>query len=253
LAASSIESFLEEVAGWHIFDANARAGKSGVHGELALEAPELIQEMDRFGIERALVSHFAAEEYDAHEGNCNLSRVASARLVPVWAALPDRASLDELARRKPSAVRLFFGASRHNFSPGLWCSGELLDYLQAHCILTLVALEDIGWSALATTLSNFRRLPILLLETGYRADRYLFPLLKNFPNLSFDTATYLAHRQLETFVERFGPGQAVFGSRLPFYTPATALAVLATARISEEARRAIAGENLKRLVEGACP
>jgi Amidohydrolase len=253
LSASAIEPFLEEVAAWHIFDANVRVGKSGVHGELALEPAGLTQEMDRFGIERALVSHFAAEEYDAHEGNCDLSRIANEQLVPAWAALPDRASIQELENYKPRVVRLHFGILQHNFSPSSWCSGELFEYLQTHSVLTLIALEQIGWSALVDTLSNFPRLPLLLLETGYRADRYLFPLLERFPNLAFDTSTYLAHRQLEAFVERFGPERAVFGSRLPLYTPATALSVLGTARISEEAKRAIAGENLNRLVEGARP
>ncbi len=253
MSASAIESALEGIAAWRVFDANVRVGKSGVHGELALEAPELLKEMDRFGIARALASHFAAEEYDALEGNCALARIANARLVPVWAALPDRESIQKLAAYKPKAARLSFGVSQHNFSPAPWCSGELFEFLQAHSVLTLVALEQIGWSALAETLENFPRLPLLLLEPGYRADRYLFPLLEKFQNLYFDTSTYLAHRQLEAFVEHLGPERAVFGSRLPLYTPAAALFVLATARISEAAKRAISGENLNQLVEAARP
>jgi hypothetical protein len=251
LCALSLEPLLTEVAAWHVFDANARVGRSGVHGELALEAPELLLEMDRFGLERALVSHFASEEYDAQEGNCELGRLTGERLVPAWAGLPDRESLDQLAARRPAAVRLHFGVTRHNFSPALWCSGELYAYLQDNSVLVLVALEDIGWSALVEVLENFSKLPILLLETGYRADRYLFPLLRKFPNLYFDTSTYLAHRQLEAFVQRFGPARMVFGSRLPLYTPAAALFVLGTARIRDDARLAIAGLNLRRLLKGA--
>ena len=60
-----------------------------------------------------------------------------------------------------------------------------------------------------------------------------------------DTSTYLAHRQLESFVDQFGPGQLIFGSRLPLYTPGTTLAVLATARISDDAKLAIAGGTLQ--------
>ena len=88
----------------------------------------------------------------------------------------------------------------------------------------------------------------MLLDTGYRADRHLFPMLEQHPNLYFDSATYLAHRQLESFVETHGPDRILFGSRLPLYTPAASLGVLATARISDEARLSIAGGNLRRLL-----
>ncbi len=245
----AIEPALREVADWNVFDANVRLGRSGVHGELALEGPELLAEMDRFGIRRALVSHFVAEEYDAEEGNRALARDLHGRFFPAWAALPDPGFIEKLP--KPIAVRLSFGAKKHNFSPASWCSGGLYEVLQQRSILTTVVREDLEWDALATLLENFPQLPILLLETGYRADRYLFPLLKRYPALSFDTSTYVAHRQLENFVERFGPDRLVFGSRLPLYTPGAALAVLVTARISHEAKLAIAGGTLRRLLQGA--
>ena len=97
-------------------------------------------------------------------------------------------------------------------------------------------------------LSDFPRLPLVLLDIGYRSDSYLFPLLQRFPSLYFDSATYLAHRQLEAFVEQFGAERILFGSRLPFFTPASSLAVLSSARISDAARRSIAGGNLRRLL-----
>lgn len=249
LSESVIEPYLQEVADWHVFDANAYVGRSGVYGELALSAPELLAEMDRFGISRALVSHFAAAEYDASEGNRALAEVANHRLVPCWVSLPDADSIKELEKRRPAAVRLYFGTSRHNFSPAPWCSGELCAFLQARRVLTLIALEDIGWEALATLLGNFPELRVLVVEPGYRADRYLFPLLSRFPNLYFESSTYVAHRQLESFVERFGSRQIVFGSRLPLYTPGAALTVLATAQISERDKRAIASGNLQGLME----
>ncbi|MDE3181155.1 MAG: hypothetical protein KGM47_16045, partial [Acidobacteriota bacterium] len=143
---SSIDPALEEVAALDIFDANVRVGHSGIHGDLALEAPELIAEMDRFGIRQGLVSHFASEEYDVGEGNRALAECAEAhadRLVPAWAALPDDASIRALAERRPRAVRLSPSVHRHNFSASSWCSGELFDYLQQNSILALIAREDV--------------------------------------------------------------------------------------------------------------
>lgn len=251
MSGSSIEPAFRETAAWSIFDANVRVGHSGVHGELALEAKELLAEMNRFEIEQALVSHFTAEEYDAEEGNRALAQDLQGKLgrfIPAWAALPEKAFLERLAHYKPAAVRLFSGSKKHNFSLGPWCSGPLYEYLEAHSILAVIAREDIEWDGVAQLLRNFPRLSILLLESGYRAERYLGPLLRSFPKLYFDSSTLLAHRQLERFVEQFGHERIVFGSRLPLYTPGAALAVLATARISEDAKRAIAGGTLRRLL-----
>jgi len=239
------------VATWNVFDANVRLGHSGVYGELALETDDLLKEMDRFGIRRALVSHFAGDEYDAEQGNNLLACEFHERLVPAWAALPEPPQ--KLAPRHPVAVRLSYGVKKHNFSWAPWCSGELYEYLQEHSVLTLMAREDIEWDSLAQLLGNFPRLQVLLLETGYRADRYLFPLFKQNPNLYIDTSTYVAHRQLESLVEKFGPDHLLFGSRLPLYTAGAALAVLASARISEQAKPSIAGGTLRRLLGRETP
>jgi predicted TIM-barrel fold metal-dependent hydrolase len=112
----------------------------------------------------------------------------------------------------------------------------------------VVSREELDWDALVVILKDFPKLQILLLDVGYRSDRYLLPLLQRFPHLYFDSTSYVAHRQFESFVETHGPERIVFGSRLPLYTPGAALGVLATARISDEARLAIAGSNLRRLL-----
>jgi hypothetical protein len=245
---SSSVRFGNNFVGAAVFDVNVRVGHSGIHGMLALEAPELLAEMDRFAIQAAVASHFAAHEYDAATGNRALAEIQSQRLVPVWAANPEPEVISDIQKRRPKAVRLFFGVTRHNFSPAAWCSGELCEYLQERSVLTLISREDLDWDGLASLLQNFPRLPVVFLDIGYRGDRYLFPLLDRYPKLYFDTSMYLAHRQLEAFVDGHGPDRALFGSRLPLYTPGAALAVLATARISQEAREAVAGGNLRRIL-----
>jgi len=246
------ESLFNDAADWNLFDVNARLGSSGVHGELALDTAGLLAEMDRFFIRRALVSHWESEEYEAASGNETLARdFAADRMTPAWAVMPDANSLTALALRKPVAVRITPGATQHNFSLAGWSAGGMFDYLQQHSVVTLITLADIGWPSLTSLLENFPRLPLVLLETGYRADRYLFPLLKRFPLLHFDSATYLAHRQLEAFVESLGAERLLFGTRLPLYTPASSLGVLSSARISDAARLAVAGGNLRRLLAAA--
>ena len=60
MSPSNVE-LLSEVASWNLMDANVHLGRSGIHGQLALEKSALLAEMDRFQTRRALVSHFAAE------------------------------------------------------------------------------------------------------------------------------------------------------------------------------------------------
>lgn len=242
------DPLLSEAADWDLFDVNVRLGSSGVHGELSLDPAALIGEMDRYGLHSALVSHWTAEEYDAVLGNETLARDITPRLLPAWAILPEKTFLEKLSKRSPLAVRITPGPRRHNFSLDAWCAGAMLEFLEDRAIVSLISREDISWSEVATILEKFPRLPLVLLDTGYRADRYLFPLLERFPSLWLDTSTYLGYRQLESFVERFGPSRLLFGSRLPLYTPASAIGVLASARISDSDRRAIAGGNLRQLL-----
>lgn len=248
MSESNIEPALAECAHWNVMDANVYVGHSGVDGELALEAPELLLEMDRFGIRRALASHFAGFEYDAIEGNRALARILDERFVPAWTATNEQTSISDLESRSPKAVRLWFGIRHHNFSSAPWCSGELMGYLQDAGILTVISRPEIEWDSMAALLENYPRLKVLVLDTGYRADRYLFPLLRRYPQLYFDSSMYFAHRQLESYLETFGPDRIVFGSRLPLYTPAAALMVLGTARVPDSVRLAVAGGNLRRLL-----
>lgn len=248
MPSSITEPLLEGLSRWNLLDVNAHIGPSGIHGELAMETDGLLEEMNRFSIREAVVSHWTAEEYNARAGNQALERDVRPRLIPAWAALPDPRSVEELAVRQPLAVRLTPGINQHNYSMERWCVGALCEYLEEYSVITLIARGDISWGLLVSLMEAFPRLVLVLLDVGYRADRYLFPLFKRFPHLYFDSATYLAHRQLEAFVEQHGPDRLLFGTRLPLYTPAAALGVLASARIPEESRKAIAGGNLRRLL-----
>jgi|SRR6185312_16112120 len=244
---SSHEIFAE-AEGWDLWDVNVRVGPSGIHGEVALDTAALLEEMDRYFIRTAVTAHATGIEYDASQGNELLSAARGPRLVPAWTARPECEHLDRLKALEPRAVRLSPGRTHHNFPVTKWGAGELIEFLEAEQVVTLVAREDLEWNAVEELLENFPRLPLVLLDTGYRSATYLFPLLKRFPSLSFDSATYLAHRQLESFVERFGADRVLFGSRLPFFTPASSLGVLATTRMKDDDRRKIAGGNLRRLL-----
>lgn len=240
-----------EAAGWNVWDVNARVGPSGPHGQLGMSKKDLLEEMSSFYIQKAVAAHGTGVEYDAAVGNEALAMTVNERLIPAWIPLPDRESIEQLARRKPQAVRLMPKNLNHCYPLTTWGAGELFEYLQSNNVVTLVAREDIDWDPLVNLLESFPRLTLVLLDIGYRFDRFIVPLLKRFPGLYFDSATYLAYRQLENFVDHHGGERLLFGSRLPLFTPATSLGVLASARITDEARLQIAGGNLRRLLQAA--
>lgn len=247
----SNESIFGEAADWNVWDVNSRVGPSGPNGQLGVDAAALLREMSRFYIRKAVTVHWTGVEYDANVGNEKLALINEERLIPAWTPLPDAESIEQLAARRPTAVRLMPRNLNHSWTVTPWCAGELLDYLAQHRIVTLVAREDIEWQSLIEVLENFPRLPLILLDIGYRFDHYILPLLRRFPSLHFDSATYLAYRQLENYVDRCGPDRLLYGSRLPLFTAAASLGVLASARIYDDARVAIAGGNLRRLLSEA--
>ena len=53
---------------------------------------------------------------------------------------------------------------------------------------------------------------------------------------------------LEKIVERFGPERVVYGSRYPYFTPLQSMLQIIYAGIDEEAKRKIAGDNMRSLL-----
>ena len=137
------QTIFAEAANWNLWDANVRVGPSGIHGQVALEAPALLQEMDRHYIRTAVAAHATGVEYDADLGNKLLSQLQEPRLVPAWTALPNRDFIERLAALNPRAVRLSPSTWNHNFPLTQWGAGELFEFLQSNQVLTLVARKNI--------------------------------------------------------------------------------------------------------------
>ncbi len=51
------ESIFGEAADWNIWDVNVRVGPSGPYGQVAMGAPELLEEMSRYFIQTAITAH----------------------------------------------------------------------------------------------------------------------------------------------------------------------------------------------------
>jgi predicted TIM-barrel fold metal-dependent hydrolase len=146
------------------------------------------------------------------------------------------------------AARVFPGAGQHGFSLKAYCAGEMLGALAANGLPLFVDADALDWNTLHELCCDYPHLPLVLCGLGYRADRYLYPLLARFDNLYVELSGYYGCRAIEVLVDRFGPRRALFGTRLPVFSPGSAIGMLNYAGIEPEARRWIAGDNLRHLL-----
>jgi predicted TIM-barrel fold metal-dependent hydrolase len=133
--------------------------------------------------------------------------------------------------------------------------GILLEKLQAHRIPVFVHISEIhpwtyrtGWKNLAETARAFPALPLVLLWSGMRNGRQVFPLLDQCPNIRFDL-TCVTGGFIEYVVERWGAGRLITASHYPFWDPGIFQAWVNYSGISVTDRERVAGGNVARLVE----
>lgn len=225
--------------------------------------PALLKEMDRLGIEEALVYHSLARYCSAAEGNAALMREIQGqdRLHPCWVLVPHHAGemppphdlVKQMADAGVRAARVF--PDEHLFFIEPWCFGETLAALAEARIPLFVdwgkqhwseALR--GWPAVREVLESFPGLPVVAVREGMAIDRVVGALLERYPGLSLDTSYYMGHRALDTFVSRHGGARLLFGTGMPFYDPSEPIGMLLASDLSADALHSVAGDNLRRML-----
>ncbi len=239
------------------YDCAASIGRSATPPLTTLSVRELLQEMDRFGIEKALVHHAHSRDVSAAVGNRLLMDATAdlPRLMPAWGVLPEdfgttahaRAFEQRRAAARVKALRLFPSSVLHGIQLREWLVGPLLEGVARAGGVLFVAREEIDWDGLAALLTE-PAVPVVLVNPGYRNDRQLFPLLERCPHLHLDASTYVGHRMIETFVRRFGSRRLILGTQMPHMDPGAILTVLAYADLDDADRRNICRDNLRRLL-----
>lgn len=251
-----------DVKSLNLFDANCMLGRTiAPKAGFPLAVDELLEVMDHFEIAEALVYHAMGKEFHPADGNLVLlDEIAqSDRLHPMWVVmpshtgeLPDEETLvGQMLSKNVRAARVFPHADCHNFSLRQWGSGKLLRALETARIPLFVDQEQIDWDALHDLCRHHPELPLVITSLGYRLDRLLYPLCERFNNLHVELSSYCGHRGIEDLTERFGAERLLFGTRLPHFTPGSAVAVLSYAGISQTDKRLIAGDNLRNLLRRA--
>ncbi len=245
-------------AGSHLrwIDCNARIGGwSAPQPHQFTDASGLMGAWDRAGIEGGLVHHAWAWEWSPPRGNEALleETEGKARIRPCFVGLPHATREIEPVLQFARTVGAAGGAVRifpkhHSWSVHDWCAGALFDALQTARVPVLVDIREAGWDDIAAILDAHPRLPVVVLESFYRVDRMLYPLMESHPNLHLEANTYVVFRGLEAIVRRFGADRLIFGTGLPELETGGPMALVAYAEISDEDKAKIAGGNLLRLL-----
>ena len=250
-----------------IFDCNVCLGlpyTPSVPTEAYTEKAEaLLDRMDFCGIDRALVRHISMEEESPLVGNQLVIQetVSFSALQPSWAILPPQTGeLDTpeefVARMKANGVRALWAfPSKHHYLLNGTTFGELFEIMIQRRIPLFVSTKECsngveGFAMIEALLRDFPKLIVIATDHGcWGQDRLFRPLIERYENFYIDTSRYELAGGIRDFCDRYGPYRMLFGTGFPEIPMGGALLTLTHAEISDQAKEAIFGGNLRRLLQ----
>jgi hypothetical protein len=243
----------------HFFDCNAFFGLPAVRPLLPVPTAEmLLAEMDRAGIERALVWHISQHDASAQAGNRLLDEAIGPheRLIGCWTVLPNHAHefpppdvlFREMAVARVAALRIF--PTSHRFPANAVSLGDLLTAMVGRRVPLFLSLRrGANWGIVYALLAEFPELVCILCDHGcWGEDRSFRPLLRRYANVYVDTAQYLLDGGIESLVADHGAERLLFGSGFPESYHGGMMLALRHARIKDDEKQAIAAGNLERIL-----
>lgn len=257
-----IEEYTSEKEKIKFFDLNCWLGNPV--SESLIKIPETVDElldtMDYYGIEKAVVCSSLALNYNVVYGNENLVKEVSKsnRLYANAILLPEYTSelgnisnyISFLIKNKVVLVKLF--PKIHNFVLSEYCIGSLLKLLEERRIPVTIWHTQTTWDEIDGLCKDYPDLPIIIEGVGRKLfydNRILYPLLKKHKNLFIETHNLTNYLGLDDIVKQFGAKKFLFGTFIPANDPESALMPIVYGNFSFEEKQMIAGDNLLLLIE----
>ena len=252
-----------------VIDANVGVGHCNFRPAPFDTPEELLAEMHRHGVERAVIHHQHGEVLSPISGNEFLHEWIDGHedvFIPQWMAGPEPESLAQLqalrAEGKLDNVRFHdSGAAGVPFVD--WVYADVLEWLQQERIPVWISLHD-TWDTTWTVRMNtpvaqimevLRAYPdmvTVLVGAHYVHSHYVRPFLKR-TNTYIELSRYELLREVEVVVEEFGAERFLYGSFYPRLAMGSMLYYLHTLGFDEATLRALCAGNLERVLEGALP
>ena len=236
-----------------VFDANVGVGHRHDRPSPFSDANELLEEMQRHGVDRALIYHVQGEAISAIRGNEALRHWAGDAFSLQWMAGPGDDSLRQLrgfhASERVVSVRLHSPEERR--MPFVdWLYGPLLDWLSAERIPLWVSLADGSPGQIVNTLQRFPDVTVVLLGAHYTHAPMIRPMLRRLPNAFLELSRFENLGEVEALVAEVGAERLLYGSYFPRYAMGPMLFYLHHLEIDDSDLAAICAGNLERLLGG---
>lgn len=230
--------------------------------KLAETAKDLLEEMDFYGIDEALVYHSRQRDDSPVVGNEILLNEISGfkRLYGTLAILPPQTGeigtfeeiLDKMRKGNIRAFRAF--PSEHKFLMTKTALGSLYEFMVERNIPLLISINESsggisGWYLIEKILSEVPDLTLIVTEHGsWGQDRFFRPLIEKYENLYLDISRYELDGGISDFCAKYGAEKLLFGTGFPWWNPGGPILMLAQADITNKEREMIASGNLTRIL-----
>jgi predicted TIM-barrel fold metal-dependent hydrolase len=241
------------------FDCNVYFGLPSVRPIVPVASTtQLLEAMDRAGVQKALVYHIAQHDHAPRLGNKLLAETIQKqpRLVGCWTIQPNQAHefpppdvfFSQMKQAGVSALRAF--PDSHRFLVNAVSMGDILSAMTAHRIpLILSVMKGVGWRDIYQLMSEFPELVCIVCDHGcWGEDRMFRPLIERYSHFYVDTARYLLDGGIEALVTDYGARRLLFGSGFPDSYMGGMMMAIKHAQIPLAAKVAIASGNLERIL-----
>ena len=244
-----------------VFDANVALGRRQDR-RVPVDTPEeTLAEMDRAGVQRALVYAHHASSGDARDDNDHLLGMIGSerRLVPQFVFVPGLDDLDSFADKMRSrdvrALRTFPRLRHYPFRD--WVLGPWLEWMADERIpLWLPAnynnrrVEHEGFDPVDVydTLKSHPGVNAVLAEVTYTDFVWAMAMLRSLPNVYIELSRFVIIDAIPMLVDAIGAERVLFGSRFPDSAMATQLYALHRCGLGQSSLKSICSGNLERLL-----
>lgn len=239
------------------FDANCMIGMRGIvkEGEPTTHE-EILELMERCGIEKAIAYHAMAKEADLPTGNRKLldEIKGDERFVPQWCVLPQTFGeylsadelFDEMKKNGVSSIRLLPKTCGYSLKPH--SIGKLMDNAAQCKMPVFIDLSEIPTAKIYDLCKDFPEVNFVVSDISYRENRWLGPILDTCPNLYLGVGKFLVHNGIKQLCRHYGAERWLFDTNLPTGSATSAVSLIYYAEISQEEKELIAHGNVERLL-----
>lgn len=257
---SEVEArFRQQAGALDLFDASAWLGRTPTFPLMPSGTPELIEAVhSRAHINGALVSHWMSSQDCSQESNRLLVReieghdnwYATLTLNPLFPQDPQSPGSSHWVWPDQARAARVFPAT-FQYAMVDWCVGTLCQLLIDRRMPLFVFHTETSFEHLYHIANRYPELRIVLGSQTKKIlyhTRMLLPLLEACPNIYLEISNFCSQGLIEYTANTLGPRRLIFGTFAPANDPWAPLGMLLEANISQDAKRAIAGGNIRQII-----